>query len=187
MKGFSKVKTEQTKKPYDQRTDLEKINSQWHKLSGFHTREEWSAAVVRAATAAEIAANFALRQEFEVRFRLKPAVVNILLKNANGLNGKMNQLLIPVLKTDAPNYELSVRERRTLTKAEQKLAELKRLNKIAGEINDDRNGVVHQGQFRGEEQARKTIDNARKFIEGLVSLYEKNFKLKGEKREEADE
>lgn len=162
MKSFSKIKTEQTKKPYAQRTDLEKINSQWHKLSGFRTREEWSAAVVRAAIAAEVAANFALRQELEIRFRLKPAVVNLLLKNANGLNGKMNQLIIPVLKTDAPNHDLSVREQRTLTKAEQKLAEVKRLNKIAGEIDDDRNGVVHQGQFGGEEQARKTSDNARK-------------------------
>lgn len=187
MKGLSKIKTRQTKKPYEQRTDLEKINSQWHKLSGFHSREEWSAAVVRAATAAEIAANFALRQEFEVRFKLKPAVVNILLKNANGLNGKMNQLLIPVLKTDVPNHESSVRKRRAPTNAEHKIAEVKRLNKIAMEINDDRNGVVHQGQFRGEERARKTICNAREFIEGLVRIYKKDFKLKGEKREEADE
>jgi hypothetical protein len=42
------------KKPYAQRSDLEKIHSQWHKLSGLHTREEWSAAIVRAATAAEL-------------------------------------------------------------------------------------------------------------------------------------
>lgn len=31
------------------------------------------------------------------------------------------------------------------------------------------------------------IDNARKFIEGLVSIYEPNFKLKREKRTEVDE
>jgi hypothetical protein len=53
--------------PYAARTDLQKIQSQWNKLSGLHTREEWSAAVVRAATAAEIAANFAIRREFAAR------------------------------------------------------------------------------------------------------------------------
>ena len=52
------------KKPYDERSDLEKILSQWKKLSGLVKRKEWSAAVVRAATAAEIATNFAIRKEF---------------------------------------------------------------------------------------------------------------------------
>jgi hypothetical protein len=45
------------KKPYSERTDLEKIKSQWKKTTGFLERGEWSSAIVRAATAAEIAAN----------------------------------------------------------------------------------------------------------------------------------
>ncbi len=49
------------KKDYDKRSEVEKIESQWTKLSGLHTGEEWSAAVVRAATAAELAANLGLR------------------------------------------------------------------------------------------------------------------------------
>ncbi len=48
-------------KRYKKLTDLKKLQKQWHKLSGLHTREEWSAAIVRAATAAEIAANIAVR------------------------------------------------------------------------------------------------------------------------------
>jgi hypothetical protein len=68
------------KKSYEQRTDVEKIQSQWHKLTGLHSREEWSAAVVRAATAAEIAANFALRQEFNGRSKFDANFVNSLLR-----------------------------------------------------------------------------------------------------------
>jgi hypothetical protein len=49
-----------SKKPYDERSDLEKLRSQWTKLSGLHLRDEPSAAIVRCATAAEIAANLLL-------------------------------------------------------------------------------------------------------------------------------
>src|SRR6266852_5101873 len=85
-----------TKKRYEQRTDLEKIQSQWHKLTGLHSREEWSAAIVRAATAAEIAANLAVRQEFKSRSKFKTEFVNSLLRWANGLDGKINRLLVPL-------------------------------------------------------------------------------------------
>jgi hypothetical protein len=45
------------KTPYDDRDDLEKLRSQWKKIDGIlERRKEWSAAIVRAATAAEIAA-----------------------------------------------------------------------------------------------------------------------------------
>lgn len=58
-------------KPYEKLSDLEKLQKQWHKLSGLNTREEWSAAIVRAATAAELAANFAVRNEFAGRSQFK--------------------------------------------------------------------------------------------------------------------
>ena len=48
------------KQDYEKRSDVEKIKTKWTKLSGLHTRSEWSAAVVRAATAAELAANQAI-------------------------------------------------------------------------------------------------------------------------------
>ena len=33
------------KKPYNERSDLEKLQSQWNKLSGLHLRDEPSAAI----------------------------------------------------------------------------------------------------------------------------------------------
>src|SRR3954463_16150499 len=84
------------KRKYEMRTDLEKIQSQWNKLTGLHTREEFSSAVVRAATAAEIAANFAVRQEFESQTNCTEDFVNSLLRWANGIDGKLNRLLIPM-------------------------------------------------------------------------------------------
>ena len=72
------------KKPYSDRTDLEKVQSQWHKLSGLHTREEWSAAIVRAATAAEIGANYAIRREFAAQSQLSAHFVDSTLRWANG-------------------------------------------------------------------------------------------------------
>lgn len=45
------------KKPYWERTDLEKVQTQWNKLQGLHLRDESSATIIRAATAAELAAN----------------------------------------------------------------------------------------------------------------------------------
>jgi hypothetical protein len=72
-------------KDYADRTDLEKINTQWHKLTGLHGREEWSAAVVRAATAAEIAANLAVRAEFKKKSTFDAKYIDDLLKFANGL------------------------------------------------------------------------------------------------------
>ena len=40
-----------TRKPYEKRTDLEKCQSQWWKLTGLQNREEWSAAIVPATEA----------------------------------------------------------------------------------------------------------------------------------------
>src|SRR5467141_3189302 len=85
------------KKTYEQRTDLEKCRSQWHKLRGLHSREEWSAAIVRAATAAEIAANYAIRREFASQSNLSASFVDSLLRWGNGLKGKIDHLLVPVV------------------------------------------------------------------------------------------
>lgn len=147
--------------PYEQRSDLDKVRSQWRKLTGLHSREEWSAAVVRASTAAEIAANFAIRAELRKRSTLSEKFVSHLLRSANGLGGKMGRILVPLAEG---------------TKNKKKVATLA---KLAQAINTDRNAIVHQGQFRGESAAQKTIRTARKFVQGLVRLYEPAFKLSG--------
>jgi hypothetical protein len=152
------------KKPYKEQTDLEKIRSQWNKLSGLRSREEWSAAVVRAATAAEIAANFAIRREFEARSQFDAEFVDSLLIWANGIEGKINRLLIPLCKGIQPKAE-----------------ELKRLKSNAEQINKDRNAVVHRGEFRRESQSRDVVTHAETFVKGLIRLYEPSFKLKKKK------
>lgn len=148
-------------KPYTARTDLEKLQSQWNKIGGLQQRKDWSAAIVRAATAAELAANFAIRKEFETRSKFDPKGVDKLLFVANGLNGKIDRLLLPLLLG---------------TNSHQVVQGLK---KLAEKIYKDRNAIIHQGEFRNEEDLAPAIENTKKFVETLVGLYEDNFSLKG--------
>jgi hypothetical protein len=151
-------KKKKRNKPYHKKPDLQKIRLQWQKLTGLHTRDEWSAAVVRAATAAEIAANYAIRKEFE-RTGLSPEFVDGLLRWANGISGKFDKLLIPLA-------------------AEEKAAVLKRLRKTkVQEINDERNAIVHSGRFTGQTAATDIIAKARTVIESVVQMYEPQFVL----------
>lgn len=148
------------KKSYEQRNDVEKIQSQWHKLAGLHSREEWSAAIVRAATAAEIAANFAVREEFNARSTFDGEFVNNLLRWANGLDGKLNRLLLP------------------LTQGKKTQKTLSSVKKNAEEVNRKRNAVAHQGEFCNAGESQEVIESARKFIHAVVRIYEPNFTLK---------
>lgn len=148
-------------KVYQELTDIEKLQKQWHKLSGLHAREEWSAAIVRAATAAELAANHAIRAEFAVRSQFDDAFVDSLLKWANGLSGKLRNLLVPLV-ANAPA------KRRAMAA----------LQTLADRVNAKRNAIAHQGEFCNEQEATEAIANARNFITSLVTLYEPEFKLK---------
>jgi len=149
-----------SKKSYEKRSDVEKIQSQWHKLTGLHSREEWSAAVVRAATAAEIAANFAVREEFKARSKFDGDFVNSLLRWANGLDGKVNRLLLP------------------LTDGKKEHTILSGVKRHAEQINRKRNAVAHQGEFCNVGESQEAIESARKFIETVVRIYKPGFTLK---------
>lgn len=153
-----------TKKPYKELSDLAKLQKQWHKLSGLHTREEWSAAIVRAATAAEIAANFAVRHEFAAKSQFDSKFIDSLLRWANGLAGKLDRLLLPLSAAD------KVKSKR-----------MKGLKDTAEKVNSKRNAIAHQGEFCNEGEAKASIKQAREFIIGLVQLYEPNFELKNRK------
>lgn len=153
------------KNKFEDLTDLERLQKQWRKLAGLHTREEWSAAIVRAATAAEIAANFAVRQEFMSKSNLSPIFVDSLLRWANGLAGKLDHLLLPLSNG-----------------MKDKKSTMKNLRAIAGEINSKRNAIAHQGEFCNEDEAKKAISQSREFITTLVQLYDPAFVLKERKR-----
>lgn len=150
-------------KPYEERTDLEKIQSQWNKLTGLHTRNEPSAAIVRAATAAELATNFAIRNEFASRSQFDKMFVDSLLIWANGISGKIDRLLIP------------------LTKGEKHHKAITKLKSISEQINKKRNSVAHQGEFYNSTEAEDVIQQSKKFVETLVQIYEPNFALKEKK------
>jgi len=146
-------------KPYSERTDLEKIRSQWTKLSGLHDRTDWSAAVVRAATATEIAVNFAVRREFGARSNFDQKFIDGLLRWANGLTGKLDRLLIPLLQ--GRGVSKKVRD----------------LRKSAERIQEKRNNIAHRGEFCSERMSARLIDDCQKFVHGIVGLYEEDFTL----------
>lgn len=146
-------------KPYQERTDIEKIQSQWNKFTALHLRGECSAAIVRAATAAEIAANFAIREEFAAQGSLTAQFINNLLVWANGLSGKMDRILIPLCRGNRQQ-------------------EVRKLRAIAGQINNKRNAILHQGEFCNNDEARLITHQSKQFIESLVQIYNPAFVLK---------
>ena len=131
------------RKRYEERTAVEKIQSQWHKLSGLHTREEWSAAIIRAATAAELATNFAIRQEFHSKSNLSPKFVDSLLKWANGIAGKVDHLLIH------------------LSDGEKHYKTIKTLKTVSEQIGKKRNAIVHQGDSVTKERQKPQFSSPR--------------------------
>ncbi len=150
-------------KPYESRTDLEKIQSQWNKLPRFNDEQQWSAAIVRAATATELAANFAIRKEFQSHSSFNSEFVDSLLLWANGLAGKIDRLLLPLTK-GSPNHKT-----------------IATLKATAERINKKRNAIVHQGYFSEDDEASATTRDAKHFIETLIPLYEPTFALKDKK------
>jgi hypothetical protein len=155
------------KSDYHDRSDLEKLQSQWNKLVGLRSRDQASAAIVRCATAAEIAANYAIREEF-VGTGLSPAVVDGFLKWANGIELKMDKLLLPLryrgVKSD----------------------EFKRLKKLSKEIGEKRNAIVHQGEFASQNLANDLVRKAKEFIDTTVGKYVSGFDIKKIKHRSTD-
>jgi hypothetical protein len=142
-----------SRKPYNERTDLEKLQSQWTKLSGLHGRDEPSAAIVRCATAAEIAANYAVRTEWGKKTQFDAAIVDQFLRWANGLPLKVERLFVPVFFA-TPRTSPTARA----------------LISSAGKINTVRNAVVHQGSFSNKDEAEAVIAEAKTFINMIVGL-----------------
>lgn len=142
-----------SKKPYNERSDLEKLQSQWNKLSGLHLRDEPSAAIVRCATAAEIAANYAIRTEWARQTEFDAAIVDQFLRWANGLQLKVSRLFVPIYFARP-----------------QKSKTGKALIKSADRVNSVRNAVVHQGAFSNAEEAEAAISEAKTFINLIVGL-----------------
>lgn len=148
-----------TSKKYEDRTDVEKIQSNWKKLSGLYSRGEWSSSIVRAATAAEIASNLVVREELENIKGIDEPFVSHLMVWANGIQGKFQKLILPAI--EGKDYSQT----------------FKQLSNDIGEINRIRNGIVHSGKFADSEPAYQVIVKARAVILALVCQYHPKFNL----------
>ncbi len=148
------------KKSYTNRTDIEKITSNWRKTLRLFERGEWSTVVIRSVTSIELSANFVIRKELIENHNLKKEFVDIQLKKANGVKGKFDKLLLPFFE-DTPFYK-----------------ELKGLEKKVSKINEVRNGIVHSGQFKIKKTAEHIMKECQEIIHILVRKYEPSFTLK---------
>ncbi len=148
-----------TRKAYSQRSDLEKVSSNWTKTLGLFARREYSLSIVRAAVSAELALNFVIRQELHARHGLPSGFVDKHLRLANGIRGKLDRLYLPILKST--RLEVTAKATANALKA----------------LNDERNLVAHRGEFREKETAQYFLELAEREITSLVSEYAKTFAL----------
>jgi hypothetical protein len=153
-----KIKTK--KKPYSQRSDIEKITSNWKKTNGLYNKREWSTTVMRAVTSVELAANLVIRKELEEKRMIDKDFVDHLLVWANGIRGKFDKLIVPICKSS------------------EHLPKFKALNKKVQEINQERNSIAHSGHFSNEKTAKSVMVSSKEIIETLIGIYEEGFILK---------
>ena len=146
--------------PYSQRTDLERVSANWNKTLGLFARGEYSLAIVRAAVTAELALNYAVRQELHIKRALPLEFVDGLLMWANGMEGKIAKLLLPITSGTPTNDHLEPITR-----------EIRRLN-------TERNAIAHRGEFRSSDTSKTHVASAESNIEALILLYDASFKLK---------
>lgn len=156
-------------KPYDERTDVEKIQSNWTKTCGLFLRGEHSMAVIRAATTVELATNLVVREELENGQNLPKEFVDHLLKWANGLVGKLDKLIIPI------------------TDGTDKGRVFKKVKTQISDINKQRNGVAHRGEFKIKKTSSRIIEEARTIIETLVQQYDSQFSIQAPDEDSEDE
>jgi hypothetical protein len=141
------------KRPYSERTDIEKLESNWRKIHGLLEGEQWSAAIVRAATSVEIAANIVVREELVAKMGAQPKFVDDLLRWANGVQGKFDRLIMP------------------LAHGEKRITKLEKIKPAIGKVNEKRNQIVHSGHFSNESSAMEIVGLSRQIITTLLRPY----------------
>jgi hypothetical protein len=144
MPEISKVKI-----PYSEKTDAEKVRTNWRKTLKLYSQGEYSVCIIRAATSAELMVNLALRHELISARSLPKPFVDQLMRKANGIVGKFFGLLLPILDGD------------------RKQGQVRALGKDLEALNDQRNRVVHQGEFKKRSTAYESMQLAHKFITQL--------------------
>ena len=135
--------------PYDERTDDQKLVTNWSKATKQYGRKDWSASVTRVATSAEIAANIYIRQFLIAECNLPVSFVNALLRSANGLDGKFSRLVKPAA------------EHRGTWK------DLKPLASKIEALHKYRNNVIHSGGLIKKSEAKAAFAYSLAIIQAL--------------------
>lgn len=148
-------------KEYTELTDEEKIIKNWAKARGLFKRKEWSVAILRCATCLELAINFSIRQELEIKHKLPQNFVDQMLISANGIHNKYQKLYLPIMKNSGE---------------EKKLTDLWKM-KIEP-VNKERNSIAHQGQFKSKKIAIDTMQKTFDALKQLLRFYNVKHKLK---------
>lgn len=147
-------KSSKGKTPYSQASDDEKVARNWNKALGLFRRREYSVAIIRCGTCIELAVNFAIRQELFIERELPLPFVDGLLKSANGLRNKYQNIYLPIMA------ELEEHD------------SLKRLWKLQIEkINQQRNAVAHSGEFRSRSTAKEIMEKTHNVLVKIMALY----------------
>lgn len=132
------------------RTDLENLQSTWTQVGDLMKRKQWSAAVVRAASAVELALNIASMCELRERPHLEPDLVEHLFGCANHMVGKLDKPLRMAGTSVEPREKF------------------KRLRDIAARIDEQRNLVIQMGAHMTEDEATEIVGLARELAEQSV-------------------
>lgn len=141
-----------SKVPYEDRSDPEKLYSNWTKTVGLLERGEYSLAVVRAATCIELAANIIVRRKLVNDANLPLLFVDSLLMLANGLRNKIQRIVKPMYED---------------TEYKETLASLA---KEILKINNNRNRIVHSGQFLREKTAEEIVIKTEQTIREMLQI-----------------
>lgn len=147
------------KPPYEERTDDERLESNWKKACRLYTRNDHSAAILRTATSAEIAANIYIRHFLMTDHNLPAKYVDALLFSANGLDGKFRRLIKPAAEVRGT------------------WGALKSLQKRIDALHDHRNSVAHAGYFKNAADAEECFKNSLEIIRTLASNESKKLEL----------
>ncbi|WP_457673536.1 hypothetical protein, partial [Thiolapillus sp.] len=136
-------------------SDDEKVSRNWQKARGLYSRGEYSVAVIRCGTCVELAVNFAVRHELVEERGLPLPFVDKLLKSANGLRNKYQNIFLPIM-AEYEEYDQLIRLWRA------------RIEKI----NKERNAIVHSGEFRSEKVAKPVMEHTLAALREIMGLYE---------------
>jgi hypothetical protein len=141
-----------TNVPYEDRSDPDKLYSNWTKTAGLLKRGEYSLAVVRAATCIELTANIVVRRKLVDGAHLPLSFVDSLLMLANGLRNKIQKLIQPMYKGTAHEKALASLAKEIL------------------KINTNRNLIVHSGQFRNKKTAEELVTKSEQTIREMLQI-----------------